>query len=249
MKISIVGRGNVAYHLYHAAKNQNVEIEALITRDEKPISWATNDQITSKNLQNLDSELIFLAISDDAIEEVFLTYKFPSETTIVHCSGTLSLEAISNLHSNTGVIYPFQTFSFDKTIDLKTVQTFTEYSNPKAKTTIDRFCSLIFPKNRFLDSVHRLKLHLAAVFANNFTNHMLTIAENILEESNLPANVIYDLVDETIAKYKTNGAAKSQTGPASRGDQKTINAHLEKLKTEELREIYKSISSHIKNHQ
>jgi len=249
MKISIVGRGNVAYHLFLAAKNQNVQIEAIITRDENSVSWATNFQTTSKNLKNLESELIVLAISDDAIQEFFSTYKFPSETTIVHCSGTVPLEAISNFHSNSGVIYPFQTFSTDKKVDLKTVQTFIEYSNPKAKTTIEVFCSQIFPKNQYLSSEARLKLHLAAVFANNFTNHMLTIAENILEESNLPAEVIHELVDETVAKYKTKGANKSQTGPAIRGDQKTINAHLEKLKTKELREIYKSISYHIKNSQ
>ncbi len=247
MKISIVGRGNVAYHLYHAAINQNIQIEAIITRDENPVSWATNLQTTSKDLKNLDSDLIFLAISDDAIQEFFSSYKFPSVTTIVHCSGTVILGAISNFHSNTGVIYPFQTFSTDKKIDLKTVQTFIEYSNPKAQSTIEDFCSEVFPKYQYLSSEDRLKLHLAAVFANNFTNHMLTIAENILEESNLPAEVIHELVEETFAKYKTKGARKSQTGPAARGDQKTINAHLEKLKTKELREIYKSISSHIKN--
>jgi predicted short-subunit dehydrogenase-like oxidoreductase (DUF2520 family) len=92
----------------------------------------------------------------------------------------------------------------------------------------------------------RAVLHVAAVFANNFTNHCFSIAEKILDNADLPFEMLHPLMEETLAKAIMDSPAKMQTGPAVRGDEETINRHLLLLKKHpNWKTIYEDISNDI----
>jgi predicted short-subunit dehydrogenase-like oxidoreductase (DUF2520 family) len=104
----------------------------------------------------------------------------------------------------------------------------------------------ICPKVHRISTAERRVLHLAAVFASNFTNHMLTISNDILRDSNMEFEWLKPLIAETINKSLILGPEKAQTGPARRGDLETLDKHVAMLRdSEELAEIYRVVSQHI----
>ena len=92
----------------------------------------------------------------------------------------------------------------------------------------------------------RANLHVAAVFANNFANRCFAIAEKILEEKDLPFELLHPLMEETLAKALQDSPARMQTGPAMRGDEDTLRRHLLLLADHPAwMEIYRELSENI----
>ena len=97
-----------------------------------------------------------------------------------------------------------------------------------------------------MNDAQRALLHVAAVFANNFANHCFAIAEKILDEKDLPFELLHPLMEETLAKALQDSPARMQTGPAMRGDVVTVQRHLDLLAEHpEWREIYRTLSENI----
>ena len=96
----------------------------------------------------------------------------------------------------------------------------------------------------FIDSDQRKKVHLAAVYVNNFVNHLYHIAHEICARENLPFELLKPLIRETARKIEVMAPSEAQTGPAKRKDLKTINEHLELL-SEDQKDLYQLISNSI----
>ena len=145
------------------------------------------------------------------------------------------------------MLYPFQTFSFDKEVDFSSFPLFIEGSDPETEQAVTAFAKGIGPDVRTLNSADRSRLHISAVFACNFTNHLYHIAEQLLNGIGMDFKDIKHLSEETLHKAIELSPSRAQTGPAIRGDKLTLEAHLEMIEDENIRRMYELISKSIRN--
>ena len=166
---------------------------------------------------------------------------------MAHTAGSVPLDGLPGKIRNRGVFYPLQTFTAGRHISLGDVPLLVEGSDPQTTRTLLRLARALSSNARQASSEERAKLHLAAVFASNFSNHMYAIAQQLLDRYGLPADLLKPLMRETAAKaLESVSAADAQTGPARRGDMPTQKRHLDLLDGyPELQNIYENISRHI----
>lgn len=248
-KITFVGSGNVAWHLTKAFDLAGHQIHQIISRNE-----TTGKELAKKyaaffdtKLENVfeESDFVFLTIPDKEIETAIQKIKATSPV-FIHCAGSCSLSSIADFKKYSGVFYPLQTFTKERNINFFEVPVFVEASDQTTLQKIWDLADSISNTIKHLDSEKRHYLHLAAVIANNFTNHLLAQAENVMAMQQLPLEWLKPLVDETIKKAFELGPQNSQTGPAIRHDETTLQKHLEMLgKNPGLKELYEVISMNI----
>jgi predicted short-subunit dehydrogenase-like oxidoreductase (DUF2520 family) len=247
----MIGAGNVATNLAVALFKKGFTISQIISKHKKSASLLAK-KVNASFTDSIDiidkaADIYFLCVNDDSIETVFnlVTLK---EKTIIHTSGSVDIKAIANIENNYGVFYPLQTFTKDKTVSFKNIPIFIEGDKRNTAKQLNALASQISKNVQHANSETRLHIHLAAVFANNYTNHLLVIAQKILKEKNCSLSILYPLIDETIQKAMKYNPAKIQTGPAKRGDKTTMNKHLKLLeKHSDFKKIYQVLSSSIKD--
>ena len=229
LKITIIGNGNVANHLYSAFKGA-----------------ADVNKVDSRTLDGLNQpmDVILICVSDNAIEEV-ASRVADIDAIIAHTSGSVSLSALKG--KKTGVFYPLQTFTKGVELDYKEIPVFIEGSDPSTVSKLKEVGSLFSNKIIMADSESRKKLHLASVFACNFTNALAGISEETLKDTGIDFSVILPLMKQTINKLYKLSPKEAQTGPAVRGDNNVIEDHLKMLASNPgVQEIYKQLSQLIK---
>ena len=185
---------------------------------------------------------MILCIKDDAIKNILT--KINTEN-IIHTSGTLHINIFQKKFKNYGIIYPLQTFNKNIKTNFSDVPICIEANNIKFQKKLITFSNKISNKVYEINSSQRKKVHLAAVFACNFSNHMYAIAEEILKEENIDKSILLPLIKETAKKVEKKNAKEVQTGPAIRKDTETIKEHLHSLNNLSYKKIYKLISSNI----
>ncbi|WP_201986231.1 Rossmann-like and DUF2520 domain-containing protein [Hymenobacter rubidus] len=172
------------------------------------------------------ADIYLLAVPDSAVAPLLAATNWPPSALVAHLAGALPLSVFNGRPTvRGGVFYPLQTFSPGRAIDWRTVPLCIEASDLAAETTLLNLAASLSQHVLRLDSAQRLKLHVAAVFANNFTNHLLGIANALLAEAGLPAALLAPLVRETVDKALANPPFSVQTGPAVRRDAPTLVAH------------------------
>jgi predicted short-subunit dehydrogenase-like oxidoreductase (DUF2520 family) len=249
--VAILGSGNMAFQLLSAFGKTSVPLRGLISRDlargasTLESTSAKCKLVGGRNLLELETDLIILAVPDDAIEEVLRTYQFHSDHLLVHTSGAASIDVIR--HERTGVFYPLQTLTWGESVDFSDVPILIEGSSLSIEGALLELAGTLSKTVQLASSETRLKIHLAAVLVSNFTNHLYHRAQKWLTESDLPIDILYPLIDETLRKAKQLGPEKAQTGPAKRGDLKTLDRHEKLIKDESLRSVYQAMSKDIKN--
>lgn len=200
------------------------------------------DQITS------DADLYIIAVKDGAISEVArkLHDSIHAKSNVVHVSGATPTSVLSSYFEKCGCFYPLQTFSHEKEVDFRQVPICIYSSHPQLEKLLLNIASNISAHVHRVDDQQRSVLHVAAVFANNFTNHLFHKAKDILDKANLPFSLLRPLVDETVEKIKCLDPRSAQTGPAARDDKLTMQKHLELLDYDpSLRSIYETLSESI----
>ena len=202
----------------------------------------------SLNLTSSGAELFILAISDDSLEKVLEQLKIPPYAVVAHTSGTQPLDILTESYENAGVFYPLQTFTKGVSTEIDEVPICVEASNPSTESILMNLGESISREVYSLQAEDRKVLHLAAVFACNFSNHMYAIAQDILEHHDIEFSMLHPLIAETVNKALSVGPLEAQTGPAQRGDEKIIKSQLKRLKEiPEYRKIYKLLSDHIRD--
>ena len=169
----------------------------------------------------------------------------PNNGLWVHTAGCMPISVFEGLTARYGVVYPLQTFSKSREVDFKKIPFFLEANSSEDEKVLGEVARALSSDVRFLSSEKRKNLHLAAVFACNFTNHMYALAEKILEEQQIQGEVLLPVIDETAAKVHVMSPAQAQTGPAIRYDENVINNHKAKLKDPDMRNLYELISRSI----
>lgn len=230
MKVNILGTGNVGTALAEALSGK---------ADVKLIS--------SRNTEKMDSNADFtiIAVSDNAIKEI--AQKLPASSSIVcHTSGSIPISALESLPNETGVFYPLQTFTKGVKLDFSRIPFFLEASSPLTLGKLKELASLVSSKIYVSDSEKRKKLHLASVFACNFTNALAYISKECLRDTGYDFSVLEPLLSQTITKLGILNPEDAQTGPAVRGDTKVMDSHLKMLESKPLyQQIYKLLSQAI----
>lgn len=247
LKITIIGAGNVATHLAHALARTHV-IEGIFSRNINNANEITKKTggVAFNQLSEIPkkSDIYIISVSDDAIAGI-TNHLTDIEGVVTHTSGSTPMEALNGIARH-GVFYPFQTFSKHKDVNMSEVPLLIEANNSDDKTLLMKVASSISDNVSEATSQQRLKLHIAAVFACNFTNHMYVIAEEILNNASLSFNLLHPLLIETANKACTASPLTAQTGPAVRGDRGVINLHIDMLSSnKEQQDIYRKLSESI----
>ena len=178
------------------------------------------------------ADVYLLAVPDAAVAPLLAAAAWPAGALVAHLAGALPLAVFAaRPEVRGGVLYPLQTFSPGWAIDWPAVPLCVEAHDPAAEATLLALAGSLSRHVRRLGSAPRLQLHVAAVFANNFTNHLLGIADALLAEAELPPALLAPLVRETVDKALAHPPFAVQTGPAARRDAPTLAAHEAALAT------------------
>lgn len=253
LKIVFLGAGNVATHLSKALQKAGHPILQIYSRTEKSakeLAMQLNVPYTF-NLSDLNEEadLYVISISDKAIEPLLAQKDFGTKL-VIHTSGSISMGVFKGHASNYGVFYPLQTFSKFKEIDFKKVPVCIEANTRENEEILLAVARELSDNVQLVSSQQREIIHVAAVFACNFSNQMYAIADKLLKEHGLPFNILLPLINETAEKIKITSPVEAQTGPAARGDQNVIDNHLKLLTNfPEFQKIYSFVTESIQSLQ
>ena len=236
----------MAYQLTQAFHNHpEVQLQQLYNRSELSPEFDTFEVEKIHNLNLLrPADVCIITVKDEAIGEVSKKLPFENQL-VVHTSGNTSIEAIDSKNRR-GVFYPLQTMSKQTLVDFTKVPFCLEAENTNDFYLLQRLASLLSTKTYALNSYQRRVLHLAAVFMNNFSNHLVYISQQICKENKVPFEILQPLLAETFAKLQNTSAYNAQTGPARRNDSLTITNHLAML-SDDYKDIYDIITKSIIN--
>lgn len=235
MNIVLLGSGNVATHLGRALKDGGHHIVQVWSRSEANAKILADKLDTEATLQpssiNPHADVYIIAVKDDVIRAVAeLLSPIIHDQLVVHTSGSSDLTILEGISSKIGVFYPIQTFSKEKKIDFKKIPIATEGNSSDTLGILSALASGLSEKVIEMNSTQRTILHIAAIFACNFTNHLYYIADKILQDQHLDFDLLRPLIMETAEKVQKKHPAEMQTGPAIREDQAVLDKHLELLK-------------------
>lgn len=248
--IVVIGSGNVAEALSVAfAKAEGYDLVQVFGRNRdrvREISAAAGCGYATLPKELEKADIYIISVSDRAIFEVAGKLDF-RDAVVAHTAGSVGIDEFPANVKNCGAFYPLQTFTAGRKVDIGRVPVFVEGNNAHTAKILLELGQAISGNVYECDSRQRMKLHLAAVFACNFTNHLYAVAETLLDSENIPHDVVKPLIEETAAKaIAATCAAAVQTGPAARNDTGTMQKHEKLLKNDEkLLEIYKLISGDI----
>ncbi|GIM57688.1 hypothetical protein CAPN006_20800 [Capnocytophaga canimorsus] len=242
--ISIIGGGNVAFHLLNALyKKSEIVVKQIYNRSDFSSDFDIFPIEKINNLADLKPvDVCFIAVKDEAIVQIAQNIPF-SDCLMVHTSGNTEMEILKGKNS-IGVFYPLQSFSKSKSVDFKSIPICLEAECKTDLQLLEKIARLLSEKVYFMDSKQRKYLHVSAVFANNFTNYMLAVSQQICQQQHIPFEILSPLIEETFQKIKHIAPAQAQTGPARRDDKKTIHEHLQLLNASQ-GELYKQITNAI----
>lgn len=244
--IVILGGGNVAYHLTNALlQNSAVNVVQVYNRSLEKISIFKNRTSITNNLSELkNADIYILAVSDNVISELSSTLNLKNKL-VVHTSGSMAIDELKSV-SNKGVFYLLQTFSKERKIDFSTVPICIEAQTDEDLRLLETLAKSISKNCYRINSNQRKSLHVAAVFVNNFVNHLYHIGHEICEQNKVPFEILLPLILETANKITTLPPLEAQTGPAKRNDSKTIKKHIAMLNKNQ-QEIYTLLTKSIYN--
>ena len=259
MKIILIGAGNVATHIGLALKGAGHNVAQVYSRTpEHAIELATqlgSSHASSLEQIDINADAYIFAVKDDAISTLADQLaghigECRKKTLFIHTSGSTTINCLQSAATRYGVIYPLQTLSKNRKINFREVPLFIEGSDRQTEVSIAAIARSIADRVVPMDSDNRRKMHLAAVWACNFVNHCYDIAASLMDENNLPFDMLLPLIDETARKVHQLSPRQAQTGPAVRYDKKIIDCHLKLLNEKpQLAEIYQLMSEsiHLKN--
>ena len=245
MKIAILGSGNVAYHLAKMFKEKNIPISQIFGRNEKDLQEISEQfEIPFSTTELVDAELYFIAVNDDAVAAISKNIK-NQNSLVAHTSGSLPKEILEGNYRKAS-FYPLQTFSKSKTLQYSEIPFFVEAENEEDSQILENLALKISEKVMKSDYEKRKYIHLTAVFACNFVNHLFARAKEISDSQQIPFHYFLPLIKETTSKIEKIEPKLAQTGPAIRNDEKILQLHEALITEEEHLKIYQVMNESIK---
>jgi predicted short-subunit dehydrogenase-like oxidoreductase (DUF2520 family) len=245
----LIGAGNVGWHLGQILNEKGIRILQVISRSEtscKELAGLFHTGHSTSLKQLVDAAgIIIIAVPDINIDEVISQSDF-RDNLVVHTAGSIPIEVFRGKAVNYGVLYPLMTFTRKKPVDFASVPLLIEANSEDNEAKLIHLAKMLSEEVRTVTSEQRKIIHLAAVIASNFSNHMYTLAENLLAYEGIPFKLLNPLIRETTNKIGLLPPLLAQTGPAVRNDTVTMKAHLKLLADDPgIAEIYRHISKSI----
>ena len=244
MKTVMIGAGNVATHLGEALTAAGHEVLQVMSRTqtsaERLAGRVGAEPLTDAAQLRRDADVCICAVSDDALTALVPQLCQGREDMVfLHTAGSVPMSVFEGHAHRYGVLYPMQTFSKQRAVDMSEVPCFIEANDEATLRVVEQLARSVSRRVSVLSSAERRYLHLSAVFANNFVNHCYTMAAELLERHGLPFDTLLPLIDETARKVHTLSPREAQTGPAVRGDRRVVEAQRCLLAdTPELQQVY-----------
>lgn len=245
MQIVLIGSGNVAFHLAKAFTEAQIPISQIFGRNTTELQKISEKFSIPFSTETLvDADLYIISVSDSSIAEVSSLIK-NENALIAHTSGSVSREALAGNYRKS-VFYPLQTFSKSKNLDYSKIPFFIDAENENDEDILKNLASKISKNVMIANDEKRKYIHLTAVFACNFVNHLYARAKEISDSQGIPFDYFLPLIDETTQKIHELEPKLAQTGPAIRNDEKVLKLHESLLTDEEKLKIYKTLNESIK---
>jgi predicted short-subunit dehydrogenase-like oxidoreductase (DUF2520 family) len=249
MDIIIIGTGNVARVLGKKLLQANHTILQVYGRNQNTLQACASalqaEPVTDLTLLNKAAELCIIATSDSAIPFIAAKLQLP-DTIIVHTSGGVAIKVLQ-IHRQYGVLYPLQSLRKELPY-LPKVPLFIDGNNDEVSASLITLAKTISDEVHIASDEERLKLHIAAVFCSNFTNHLFALADHFCSSEQLKFDYLLPLIEETVHRMQFAAPENLQTGPAIRKDEVTIQRHLQVLQSyPSLAYLYKVLSTSIQN--
>lgn len=244
MTTVIIGSGNVAWHMAKAFTESGIDVIQLFGRNEEALKQLSDEvDVPYSTTQLAKADFYLICTSDNAI--VATSEFIPYENVLVaHTSGSLSREILKGSYRKAS-FYPLQTFSKQRKLDYKEIPLFIDASWEADNQLLIELAKKISNKVQRINHDQRKQMHLSAVFACNFVNHLYAQAEIICQQNNVPFEYLIPLIDETASKIKELSPKAAQTGPAVRNDQNVIKFQEELIQNEEQLKIYQTLTESI----
>lgn len=248
MKVIIVGAGNVGTSITRALADAGHSVAEVWSRTPAHAETVANrvGALPLSDLERIspDADCYLFCVKDDALEQV-ITHMPDTAGIWVHTAGSLPMELFASRKSDHGVLYPLQTFSRQRPLTLAEVPLFIEGSNPETTEKLEQLAATLSHSVHCMPGEKRKMLHLAAVFACNFVNHLYALSGEIIAREDIPFEVLLPLISETAAKVREMTPAEGQTGPATRGDAAVMRQQMMLIEDPPTREIYRLLSESI----
>ena len=251
-KLAIIGAGNLATRVSLELHNKGVEIIQVYSRTVTSALTLARmigcNYVTRPEKITSEADIYLISVSDMAFSDLLMEVNFNNKL-IAHTAGSIHIDELKKYSSNYGVFYPLQTFSKYRDVAFSRIPFCIEGNTPENEQTLVDLASVISKDVRIITSEQRKQLHLAAVFASNFVNHMYSLAAEIVQQKDLPFDILRPLIAETASKIKNMTPRAAQTGPAVRNDKNIIGEHLSMLGYDpKMKKLYNSISENIYNY-
>jgi len=243
--IGIIGSGNLAWHLAHGFVQANgVDVRWIVGRNNTTLNdlGRSTNIATFSEVPPIPVSLILICVQDHALQDILL--ELPLHSEIAYTAGAVAFSDLVIPQKKYGVLYPLQTFSKYRMVDLSCVPFLIESIDTSFEDELMDWAKLLSNNVVRINASEREHIHLAAVLANNFVNHLLFIAQQHLQSKLIDPTLLDVLVRETVEKAITFGALEGQSGPARRNDQQTINKHIDMLEPQQGK-LYKLITDSI----
>ena len=245
MQIVLIGSGNVAFHLAKAFSEAQIPISQIFGRNTTELQKISEQfSIPFSTVTLVDADLYIISVSDSSITEVSSLIK-NENALVTHTSGSVSREALNGNYRKS-VFYPLQTFSKSKNLDYSKIPFFIDAENENDEEILKNLASKISKNVMLANDEKRKYIHLTAVFACNFVNHLYARAKEISDSQGITFDYFLPLIDETTQKIHELEPKLAQTGPAIRNDEKVLKLHESLLTDEEKLKIYKTLNESIK---
>jgi predicted short-subunit dehydrogenase-like oxidoreductase (DUF2520 family) len=250
MTIVQIGAGNVGVHLAKALHAHGLRIRQVYSRTAAAASQlaaAVGAEYTVSLAEVVaDADLYIVSLTDMALVELIPQLAARKEGLIVHTAGTIPMAVWEGAARRHGVLYPLQSFSKRRAVDFREIPFFIEANSEEDTQLLRRLAQRLSDKVFEANSAQRQRLHLAAVFASNFTNHLYALAATLLKRQEIPFDYLLPLIDETARKVHELSPLEAQTGPAARGDSVVMAKQLALLADDpNLQRLYKLMSESI----
>ncbi len=248
--VVIIGAGNLATQLALTLFEKGIPVKQVYSRKSESASdlaKKVNACFTYDLSQLLpEADLYIIAVNDSAIQEVLENIRLKDDRLIVHTAGSVPMNILEGFTTNYGVFYPLQTFSKGKKVDFSTIPICIEANHPSVYMKLESLSEKLSTSVNQINSDERKTLHLAAVFVNNFVNHLYAVGADILQDKKLDFDLLKPLIRETAEKIETLHPVNAQTGPAKRNDQSIITTQLKMLQDKpEFQKIYSFVTESI----
>ena len=243
-RIVLIGTGNLAFYFYEQFKvNKAIDLIQWYGRKIEKIRFAETETKITDQLSELETaDLYLICVNDDQIES--LSTKIQAKGIVAHCAGAVALDGLKG-QPRAAVFYPLQTFSKEHPLQSNDLPFCIETKNPKDQSLLEELAKLLGGIPYKMNGKKRAKLHMIAVIANNFGNHLLHLCKRLCLENDLPFEIFQPLIQETYKKALDLGPEHAQTGPAIRNDLNSIQNHLDLLSDEHIKKLYINLTTSI----